>query len=66
MTDSQVNLSLICFIGAGTSAAQGYANWNGYIEKLINFWEGHLQVLTNKPETFILKLKQLILLLWIG
>lgn len=32
MTDSQVNLSLICFIGAGTSAAQGYANWNGYIE----------------------------------
>lgn len=52
MTDSQVNLSLICFIGAGTSAAQGYANWNGYIEKLINFWEGHLQVLTNKPETF--------------
>lgn len=52
IVDSQVNSSLIYFISAGVSASQGYVNWNGYIEKLIEFWESHLQDLTQNRNTF--------------
>ncbi|MBO0432100.1 SIR2 family protein [Enterococcus sp. DIV0660C] len=43
--------SLICFIGAGVSISQGYPNWNQYVEQLIDYWKGHLDVLTSKEET---------------
>lgn len=43
--------SLICFIGAGVSISQGYPNWNQYVSQLIDYWKGHLDVLTSKEET---------------
>ena len=33
------DFNLVVFIGAGISLSQGYPNWNGYIEKLIHFWQ---------------------------
>ena len=51
MVDAQMNSSLICFVGAGISASQGYANWNGYVERLIEYWESHLQILTQYEST---------------
>ena len=59
IVDSQVNSSLIYFISAGVSASQGYVNWNGYIEKLIEFWESHLQDLTQNRNTFYDKVEAL-------
>lgn len=43
--------SLICFIGAGVSISQGYPNWNQYVDQLIDYWKGHLDVLTDEKET---------------
>ncbi|EAK9824113.1 hypothetical protein FDQ22_12230 [Listeria monocytogenes] len=37
------NFNLVVFVGAGTSLSQGYPNWNGYIEKLIHFWQFNIQ-----------------------
>ncbi|WP_438738095.1 SIR2 family protein [Enterococcus sp. DIV0784] len=37
------NFNLVVFIGAGISLSQGYPNWNGYIEKLIHFWQFNIQ-----------------------
>ncbi|HBM4005899.1 TPA: SIR2 family protein, partial [Listeria innocua] len=35
--------NLVVFVGAGTSLSQGYPNWDGYIEKLIHFWQFNIQ-----------------------
>lgn len=48
IADTQENLSLICFLGAGTSISQGYKNWNGYVQDLIQYWKSHLQDIINK------------------
>ncbi|ALS38453.1 hypothetical protein ABID30_002242 [Enterococcus rotai] len=37
------NFNLVVFVGAGISLSQGYPNWNGYIEKLIHFWQFNIQ-----------------------
>ncbi|EAG1249337.1 hypothetical protein A9R15_11200 [Listeria monocytogenes] len=37
------DFNLVVFVGAGTSLSQGYPNWNGYIEKLIHFWQFNIQ-----------------------
>ena len=42
------NFNLVIFIGAGVSIAQGYPNWNNYIEHLIKYWQG--QVLSESSE----------------
>ena len=35
--------ALVCFLGAGTSISQGYKDWNGYVQDLIQYWKTHLQ-----------------------
>ncbi|EKY4036084.1 SIR2 family protein, partial [Listeria innocua] len=37
------DFNLVVFVGAGTSLSQGYPNWDGYIEKLIHFWQFNIQ-----------------------
>jgi hypothetical protein len=39
---TQEDLSLVCFLGAGTSMAQGYKGWNGYVQDFIQYWKTHL------------------------
>ncbi|MGF2130165.1 hypothetical protein ACQUED_11195 [Lactococcus lactis] len=36
------NFSFLVFIGAGISQSQGYPNWDGYVEKLIHYWQSHI------------------------
>lgn len=43
ITNASKNLNLVVFIGAGVSLSQGYPNWDGYVEKLIHFWEFNFQ-----------------------
>lgn len=33
---------LVFFIGAGVSINQGYPNWNGYVQKLLNYWKNEV------------------------
>ncbi|KRL92088.1 SIR2 family protein [Limosilactobacillus equigenerosi] len=33
------NNELVFFIGAGVSMAQGYPNWDGYVQHLIDYWK---------------------------
>lgn len=42
-----VEQKLVIFIGAGVSIAQGYPNWNNYVQKLINFWNS--KILSDNP-----------------
>ncbi|EQB4875353.1 SIR2 family protein [Enterococcus sp. C57] len=37
------DFNLVVFIGAGISLSQGYPNWDGYIEKLIHFWQFNIR-----------------------
>lgn len=39
IADAIKHQRLVFFIGAGIPRIQGYANWNGYIDKLLNYWE---------------------------
>lgn len=48
VTEAINQLKLVIFIGAGVSIAQGYPNWNNYIEHLIKYWQG--QVLSESGE----------------
>ena len=48
VTEAIKNFNLVIFIGAGVSIAQGYPNWNNYIEHLIKYWQG--QVLSESSE----------------
>lgn len=48
VTEAIKKLNLVIFIGAGVSIAQGYPNWNNYIEHLIKYWQG--QVLSVSSE----------------
>lgn len=43
LVDAVENFNLVVFIGAGISLSQGYPNWNGYIEKLIHFWQFNIR-----------------------
>lgn len=43
LAETQRDLSLICFLGAGTSIFQGYKNWSGYVQDLIQYWKSHLE-----------------------
>lgn len=42
VTEAIKNFNLVIFIGAGVSIAQGYPNWNTYIEHLIKYWQGQV------------------------
>ena len=42
VTEAIKNFNLVIFIGAGVSIAQGYPNWNNYIEHLIKYWQGQV------------------------
>ena len=42
VTEAIKKLNLVIFIGAGVSIAQGYPNWNNYIEHLIKYWQGQV------------------------
>lgn len=48
LAEAVKDFNLVVFVGAGTSLSQGYPNWNGYIEKLIHFWQFNIR---NFPET---------------
>lgn len=43
LVDAVENFNLVVFIGAGISLSQGYPNWNGYIEKLVHFWQFNIR-----------------------
>ncbi|MGK0604263.1 SIR2 family protein [Enterococcus gilvus] len=43
LVEAVENFNLVVFIGAGISLSQGYPNWNGYIEKLIHFWQFNIR-----------------------
>lgn len=47
IVDAIKDFNLVVFIGAGISLSQGYPNWDGYIEKLIHFWQFNIR---NFPE----------------
>ncbi|HAP3813804.1 TPA: hypothetical protein IUT93_001107 [Enterococcus faecalis] len=47
IADAIKDFNLVVFIGAGISLSQGYPNWDGYIEKLIHFWQFNIR---NFPE----------------
>lgn len=47
LAEAVKNFNLVVFVGAGTSLSQGYPNWNGYIDKLIHFWQFNIR---NFPE----------------
>lgn len=34
---------LVVFIGAGVSIAQGYPNWDGYVDHFIKYWQFNIQ-----------------------
>ncbi|MEI3638670.1 SIR2 family protein [Lactococcus cremoris] len=40
------NFKFLVFIGAGISQSQGYPNWDGYVEKLIHYWQSHINDFT--------------------
>lgn len=42
IAETQRDSSLVCFLGAGTSISQGYKDWNGYVNDLIQYWKSHL------------------------
>ena len=42
ITEAIKKFNLVIFIGAGVSIAQGYPNWNNYIEHLIKYWQGQV------------------------
>lgn len=42
------DFKLVVFVGAGISLSQGYPNWDGYVEKLIHYWQFNIQ---QHPET---------------
>lgn len=42
VTEAIKNFNLVIFIGSGVSIAQGYPNWNNYIEHLIKYWQGQV------------------------
>ena len=42
VTEAIKKFNLVIFIGAGVSIAQGYPNWNNYIEHLIKYWQGQV------------------------
>lgn len=44
--------TLVCFLGAGTSISQGYKNWNGYVQDLIQYWKTHLQDLLGQDSFY--------------
>lgn len=48
LAEAVKDFNLVVFVGAGTSLSQGYPNWNGYIEKLIHFWQFNIR---SFPET---------------
>ncbi|SPS03687.1 SIR2 family protein [Latilactobacillus sakei] len=48
ISDAAKDFKLVVFIGAGISLSQGYPNWDGYIEKLIHFWQFNIRKF---PET---------------
>lgn len=52
IASTQKSLSLICFLGAGTSISQGYKNWDGYVQDLIQYWKSHLQDLINEKTLY--------------
>ena len=43
LVDAVENFNLVVFVGAGISLSQGYPNWNGYIDKLIHFWQFNIR-----------------------
>lgn len=42
VTEAIKKFNLVIFIGVGVSIAQGYPNWNNYIEHLIKYWQGQV------------------------
>lgn len=40
--EAMIDRRLVFFIGAGIPRIQGYVNWNGYIDKLLNYWKGKI------------------------
>ncbi|EME3555109.1 hypothetical protein Q1I10_002481, partial [Enterococcus faecium] len=43
LVDATEDFNLVVFIGAGISLSQGYPNWDGYIEKLVHFWQFNIR-----------------------
>lgn len=43
LVDAAEDFNLVVFIGAGISLSQGYPNWDGYIEKLVHFWQFNIR-----------------------
>ncbi|CAM3049738.1 SIR2-like domain-containing protein [Leuconostoc gasicomitatum] len=42
MAEAMKNGKLVFFIGAGISRIQGYPSWDEYIDRLIKYWESHI------------------------
>lgn len=42
MAEALKNGRLVFFIGAGISRIQGYPSWDEYIDRLIKYWESHI------------------------
>ncbi|MFI3685583.1 hypothetical protein [Vagococcus fluvialis] len=43
LADAVNDFNLVVFVGAGISLSQGYPNWDGYVEKLIHYWQFNIQ-----------------------
>lgn len=48
VTEAIKKFNLVIFIGAGVSIAQGYPNWNNYIEHLIKYWQGQVLLVSGE------------------
>lgn len=46
ITDATQHFRLVVFVGAGISLSQGYPNWDGYVEKMIHYWQFNIQKYT--------------------
>ena len=50
VTEAIKKFNLVIFIGAGVSIAQGYPNWNNYIEHLIKYWQGQVLLVSGEKK----------------
>lgn len=67
IAQTQNDFSLVCFLGAGTSMAQGYKNWDGYVQDLIQYWKSHLQDLIKQTSFYqVVNAKDINFLDWLN
>lgn len=50
--------SLVCVVGAGVSIAQGYPDWNHYVQELINYWGSNLRNIVRDSKTLANKVER--------